>query len=379
MRLIRFIPILFIFLEACVDPLKVTLLPGTQKFVVDGLITNDPGPYEVKLSYSTSFDTSLKKAPVASGASVWIYDNDIPEKLSEVSPGVYQTSKTGMRGQVGHEYYVKIKTKFGRDYQSLPQELLPAGEIKNIAFRFVKDGIWATRPEQYYDGVYFDAIHILIRSTGVESQNNLFRWRWNTVYKAKTYPEYRYKLQDVVVDGVTRLRRLADPLPCSGYIAAGGKSIHKVAECTCCECWPYEFSSRAIVSKNRIVDGLEFKDVDIGVIPAESMQFYDKYYLNVEQLSLSEDVYNFWNLTEKQETGLGNIFQPNSIKIKGNIRSITDVEEEVLGIFGVSGITRKEIYISPDVVPYKLAPIDSMFEDCSISFFNDYNVKPSFW
>jgi hypothetical protein len=372
MRFVHIIPLLFILLEGCVDPLKIELLPGTQKLVVDGLITNEPGPYEVKLSYSTSIDNALKKAVGVTGAAVWIYDNaNHSEKLIEVSPGVYQTNKNGIAGVVGREYYVKITTKAGREYRSQSQRLTSAGEISTVGFEFQLDGLPGNTT-----GEYTDAVKILVDAKGVEKELNLLRWRWTTIYKVRSFPELRVNFPP------SSSVPVPFPEPCSGYVADPSeqpRGIRQVSECTCCICWAYNYSPTALISHNRIIDGLEFKKVDLGKIPVGTQEFYDKYYLNVEQLSVSEEVYNFWTLAEKQEAANGNLFQPNSIKVRGNIKSMNDPDEEVLGIFGVSGITRKELYISPAVVPYTLPPLDTIKQNCSGVLQNPSVLKPSFW
>jgi hypothetical protein len=364
-RLILFLPLLFILLESCIDPLKIELLHGTQKLVVDGLITNDPGPYEVRLSYTTSLDNALKKSPLATGASVFIFDNmGQSERLSEVGPGVYRSKVGGIRGVIGRSYYVRIKTFAGREYQSQPQQLAAAGEITGISFQFQPLGLKGNNPNQY-----IDAVRILVDAEGVEKEKNLLRWRWKTIFLARTYPEL-----------ATDWKGSLKPEPCSGMVVGTGPmGLTKVGECTCCICWPYNYSRTGLISHNRIIDGLEFKKVGLGTIPAGTQQFYDKYYLNVEQLSISEDVYDFWNLVEKQESANGNLFQPNSVKVRGNVNSLNDPDEEVLGIFGVSGITRKEMYIPRDVVPHKLPPLDSIKHACADSFQLVTTEKPPFW
>ncbi|HZX73658.1 MAG TPA: DUF4249 domain-containing protein [Cyclobacteriaceae bacterium] len=371
-------------LEACVDPLKVSLPPPTQQLVVDGLITNDSGPYEVKLSYTTSFSNNLRVAPVNAGASIWIYDNfNNVEKLTEVSPGIYRTSKTGIQGQVGREYYIKIKTKFGREYQTTPQRLNAPGELANVTFQFDPKSILGANGNP---GNYVDALKIIIDSKGAAS-GDLLRWRWNTIFKARTWPEFR--------SGGEGPAYFPSPEKCSGYVYRGGRCdnpaecptgvcymgycLEKVAECTCCECWPYNYSTRSLISHNGVTSSLDFKEINLGSIPVGTQEFYEKYYINVEQLSLSEEVYDFWNLVEKSQTANGNIFQPNSVKVKGNIQPITDPNEVVLGIFGVSGITRKELYLNPEIVPYPLPPLDSFKRDCSQCFKLNYKEKPSFW
>jgi hypothetical protein len=381
---------LFILIAACVDPLKIKLLPETNKLVVDGLITNEAGPYEVSRSYSLGFDnTTLKKPTMVTGASVWIMDDlGNSEKLTEESSGIYKTSINGIQGTVGRAYSLKIKTASGHEYQSDPQRLTPSGEINDVSFEFVSQGLKGNKP-----GQYIDALRILVDAHGAEGERNLMRWRWTYVYRARTFPEFKTTSQ-VFQASNGQFFWSVTPIPeaCSGYVRdpnvpplfnsqypPQGFGTKKVAECTCCECWPFGYNTLPFISHNRVFDGLEFRDVDLGLIPATSMPFYDKYYLNVEQLSLSDEEYAFWDLVDKQNSAQGNIFQPNSVKIHSNVKSLTDPEEEVLGLFGVSGITRKEMYIPKEVVPYKLHDIDTITHACNDSFQNVYKVKPSFW
>jgi|GEM_PF-440534 len=390
MKLVRFIPLLFILFEACVDPLKIKLLPVGQKLVVDGLITNDPGPYEVKLSSTTGFDNNLRIAPAATGASVWIYDNfNTIEKLSEVSPGIYRTNKTGIQGTIGREYYIKIKTKFGREYQTYPQRLIAAGEITDVTFEFNPKGLLGIRGNP---GDYVDALRIILDSKGAVGEKNLLRWRWNTIYEARTWPEFRAggegpayypspeKCSGYIYDPANGHGHSCDnALDCPEGVCYKGFCLEKVTECSCCTCWPFAYSTKSLISHTGIVSGIDFRKIDLGSIHAGKQQFYEKYYLNVEQLSVSEEVYDFWNLVEKTQAGNGNIFQPNSAKVTGNIHAVTDPDEEVLGIFGVSGIARKEIYLSPELMPYNLPSLDSIMHECGNSFKENYTVKPSFW
>ena len=380
--------LLLILIVACVDPLKIKLLPVTEKLVVDGLITNEAGPYEVRLSYSLGFDnTTLKKPTMVTGASVWIIDDlGSSEKLIEESSGIYKTSINGIQGIVGRAYSLKIRTASGHEYQSAPQRMTPSGEINDVSFEFVPQGLKGNGKNDY-----IDALRILVDAKGVEGERNLLRWRWTYIYKARTFPEYRITASVVTSNGLFYWRVSPIPEPCSGYVRDNvtsvvltqypppGFGIKKVAECTCCECWPFGYNIEPYISHNRVFDDMEFRDVDLGLIPATSMPFYDKYYLNVEQLSLSDEEYEFWNLVDMQKSAQGNIFQPNSVRVRSNVKSLTDPEEEVLGLFGVSGITRKEMYIPKEVVPYKLHDIDTITHDCSDSFQNVYKVKPAFW
>ena len=109
------------------------------------------------------------------------------------------------------------------------------------------------------------------------------------------------------------------------------------------------------------------------------MHFYDRYYIEVQQMSLSEEAYDFWSLVEKQQKGSSDIFQPNAIKIRGNIKGVTNPDEEVLGFFGVSGVATKSMYIPKSEVPVELPPIEQYPFSCLEMFKNPTTEKPFFW
>src|SRR5258706_2288414 len=365
MRSLRSLCILYLLFNSCVDPLVVRLRSGDSALVVDGLITNDPGPYQVKLFYASKLDTSLASPEFEQGASVWIIDDlGQSELLTEINPGVYQTNESGIRGRLGGSYYARIKTKSEVEYRSSLQVLLPAGGIDSIYAEFKHDALLINNTTSLVD-----AFSVFIDAHG-NGNSNLFRWRWTGTYEVKTYPELR---QIMTMNGP-----IPDPAPCSGYVVQQGQ-IKKIADCTCCICWTQESNSNAIVSDNRFAHVEVFNKVEIASRPASALRFYDKYYIEVEQLSVSEEVYEFWKLVEKQQRGSGNLFQPNSIKVKGNLICTTDPDKEVLGIFSVSEVTRKSVFFDASQIPFTLPSLGVIPEDCRDALSNGTLQKPPFW
>jgi Domain of unknown function (DUF4249) len=361
MRVIIFI--LIFFMMACVDPLNVKLTNLEKRLLVDGLITDQPGPYQVKLFYYTNelnrFGASQLTA--ATSAQVSIYD-DLQNKISlnEISPGIYETDANELTGAIGRSYYLSIKTQTGIQYQSSVQKMTNPGEISNLYFEFQDE----EQPK------YSDALKVYIDAKGVSDKENLFRWRWTTIHTTKSRPELH-------TEPIPRGERPA-PEPCSGYIYNG--RLIKVGDCTCCICWSYNYNDGAFVSQNDYVSENQFNKQYLGMIPVTSMHFYDRYYIEIQQLSLSEEAYNFWNLAKKQQQGSTDIFQPNAIKIRGNVKSITNPDEDVLGFFGASGVAIRSLYIPVSEVPYLLPPIDDSIPFSCLDYFkNPTTEKPFFW
>lgn len=367
MKTSRWIVILLMlaFSDACVEPLDVPVITSGRKLVVDGLITDAAGPHKVKLFMSSYLNEDLNSPVDVTGALVRIVDDLGNEViLNEEIDGEY-TSDAGFQGEVGRKYRLEIELENGKEYQSTFEELQPPGELTNLYFEYRENSINQndlTKPQ--------DAFWVYLDATGVPQEKNLLRWRWTGTFQYRTYPESREKnVGDVV---------LPDPIPCSGYIAPDGALI-QVGPCICCDCWAPFYNRDVLISNNDFASAEHFNGVLIGKIPVDKIYFYDRFHVGVEQLALSEEAYDFWKLLGASKHGAENIFQPNTISIKGNISCVTDNSEEVYGIFSAASVVEKGIFISQADIPGGVADLDSVIADCRQTYPGATNQKPPFW
>jgi hypothetical protein len=135
------------------------------------------------------------------------------------------------------------------------------------------------------------------------------------------------------------------------------------------------------VSDNRFAQDFTFSNVEVAKVAVTNFHFFEKYRVEVEQLSLSEEAYDFWKLVQAQQRAMGSIFQPNSVKVKGNIKCVSDPKKGVLGVFSVSGVSRKSLFIDRSEVPVFIPPIDSFSHNCTADLpgVRSTNYKPDFW
>lgn len=368
MKLFRFFPVVFLFADACIERYELPSQISEPRMVVNGMITNLPGPYEIEIFMSSDLNTNLNKPTPVSRAVVKIVDDlGNEEMLTEKSPGVYETREGGMRGEVGRSYHTVIRAG-EKEYRTEPQKLLPAGEITDVRYDFELDAINQNEPAKPQD-----VLNVYIDSKGVAGETNLFRWRWSSIHEVKTFPELRtreFGRPPVVIP---------DPLACSGYVPGPAGTIRKVDVCTCCSCWISEYSQRASVSNNQAVKADEFNSVHVAKIPVDHWRFSIKYYMKIEQFSLSPEAYQFWKLVQSQQDGEGSLFQPNAVKVKGNVFSAAG-DEEVLGFFSVSGVVQQEFFIDRRQVPSKVdIKNDTVKGSCLGQFSGSTNRKPVFW
>lgn len=342
---------------SCVDPFNIPKIDSAQQLVVDATITDEPGIHTVTLSYTAALSNDYTSRQFVNGAIVRIKDEttDVTTSLTETSPGRYQTPDNwGV--VVGRAYSLYIQLTDGREFRSDTQQVFPAGEVDSLSLVFLPNSINqndATLPQNSL-GIYID-------SKGVAGEPNLFRWRWTGTYQVETDPANKTRIDPDCMCEVP------DPPACAFGI------------CSCCTCWVNDFSSQAMVSNNQLINDNSFYNVFLGKIPVEPFRFFRNYHVEVEQLSLSESAYNFWKLVQAQQQGATNIFQPNAIKIKGNVESITDPDAEVFGVVSFCSVSKASRFINRYELPVLLLDPPLIREDCRLVFRNASNVRPDFW
>ena len=90
---------------SCQKVIDLKLHDADIKYVVEGLITNEPGMCKVSLTQSKPF-YETNEFPGVSGAIVTIKDNDVEFSLPETQPGLYETNL--INGSPGHTYQLSV-------------------------------------------------------------------------------------------------------------------------------------------------------------------------------------------------------------------------------------------------------------------------------
>jgi hypothetical protein len=96
---------LILGLFSCKKVIDLELKETDIKYVVEGVITNEPGVCKVYISQSRQFDED-NQFPGVSGALVTIKDNGIEIPLLETQPGTYETKR--VNGRPGHVYQLSV-------------------------------------------------------------------------------------------------------------------------------------------------------------------------------------------------------------------------------------------------------------------------------
>ncbi|GAB2949248.1 hypothetical protein GCM10027048_12860 [Hymenobacter coalescens] len=102
-------------LSSCTDVVPIDLPEPEPQLAVEGTITDQPGPYTIRLTRTGAYFTD-QELPAVRGAELTLADNEgHTETLRETAPGVYQTSS--LQGKIGNHYVLTIKAE-GEEYRA---------------------------------------------------------------------------------------------------------------------------------------------------------------------------------------------------------------------------------------------------------------------
>ena len=141
------------------------------------------------------------------------------------------------------------------------------------------------------------------------------------------------------------------------------------------------------VNDNQFVTNGKYKEVEMGFVPINFYTFFEKYRVEVKQMSLSRFAFEYWRAIQAQKESSNSLFQPISGKIQTNLSEING-KNEIYGIFHASAVTKKQIYISKnenktDALVGK--PVDcagregAMGKDCRLAFPFSSLTPPADW
>jgi hypothetical protein len=348
----------------CVDRIDFETNISEYPIVVEGYISDQPGPYEIRVS--RSFDVQSKGAQKTSISvkGILLSDNlGNEELLSEVQTGIYRTSELGIQGVVGRIYKIKVELLDGRIFESTPDTLLPAGSIESVRHEFFEETNQDFSKAYGFD-IFFDA-------KGPQT-NSDFLWRVKGTYQIETNPElYEVRCGE---------SKCASPRGCSGYVA-GSSGIQKVAPCTCCTCWVDFYSNVPIVSSRELVTNSIYKSVKAYRLPLEAWYFMNKVRIEIQQLRLSPQALSFWRAIKAQKESTNSLFQPVSGIIPSNFLQTNGSEGKLQGFFFATAISSKAIFITRHDVPSQsiIPNVELPYKDSCLGFPKSANVKPSFW
>lgn len=318
----RLFPLVFslfalIMVWGCKDPLPLDTFDYEDLLVVEATITNDTKQQEIKLTRTTTLDTTDIR--LENNAEVYVLASGSRYDFKQAENGTY-LSDQNFAAKANDEYQLFINTAGGGSYSSSTVKPPQPATITRL---------YTERSINQND---VEGIQVLADVEG-SLGNPFFRFEYEETYKIRTpYPSpYDFEITNYDVDS-------------TGSISYDVETRANSRQETIC--YSTDKSTGINLGSATALDQDKLARKPILFIPADSPKIQQRYSVLAKVFSQSQASYTFYkNLKE-----LGSNDDPLSQKqpgfITGNIISLDNSNEKVLGFFDVSLKAEKRIFFN---------------------------------
>ena len=320
--------ILLLF-NSCITKFIPQTSENKELLVVEGLITDQPGINTIKLSKSLPLGGSSAAKPLKGCIIMISDDNNTYYSLNETVDGTYVTDPTIFRGAVGRQYTLHINTNASannHNYESFPVEMKPVPPIDSV----------------YYEKMTLNENNGIISQEGCQIYLNthdptnlckFYRWEYSETW------EFRLPYQ--VTNNV---------------------------------CWISDNSNVINIKNASILDEDKIERYPLDFISNATDRLNFKYSILVNQYSLNEDEYLYWEKLQNISEQVGGLYDMIPATIPSNVYCLDDPNEKVLGYFSVSAVSSKRIFIKDhfagEIDLYFSCPFDTIYGHGTIPYLN---------
>ena len=303
----------FLLLTSCRDAYNPPAIKAPNAFlVVDGTVLSGDDTSYISLSRTASLSDSETFHP-ETAANLLIEDQSgsvFP--FHERGNGLYYLAPHQF--QEDRKYHLVVRTKDGGQFASDFTEVKASPPIDSVFWR--KDG----------------DVAIYVATHDPSDQTRYYRWTFTETWEYDSYYN--------ALVGYDRNNNLLYPKDSTEMTT---------------QCFRSARSTEVLIATTAnlaqdVVDSQRIHSIAYRTEPLTT-----RYSIEVTQYALTKGSFEYWQLLKKNSSQLGTIFDPQPSQVTGNIHNIQNPNEPVIGLFSISGASRKRIFIrNADVAPWAL-------------------------
>jgi hypothetical protein len=304
--------LLLFFFTSCVDEYWPELDKYQNLLVLDGTLTDSNGPLLVNLSVSSPVNGE-KYIPLSGGELFVTDENQVKTLLYETLPGSYTAEDTSFRGKVGSSYQLHIKLPNGKSYISdvcLLRESAPIDSIYGLI----------EEPDNPENNNGYPGMQFYVENHSLSSDTSYYLWKCIETYEYKSTFDIDYTWEGEFI-----------PYPDPDSLST---------------CWRTARVNEILFASTYYLDPTAVNAFPIHFVSTATKRLSIRYSVSVEQLSISESAFNFYNAIKQQNIDQENLWTQQPYQILGNMHCVTNPDEPVLGFFVVAGASEKRIFLN---------------------------------
>jgi hypothetical protein len=307
-----YIGLILLCTVSCVEPFQPEIKDRQDLLVVDGRITDKPGPHYVRISRASPYNDP-GFIPVK-GCVVRIEDQDgRGVTYAEYEPGNYRADLDESFLDVNNAYRLYVYTVDGEEYLSDYDSLLPCPPVDSLFYEI--DFPVSDDPEITFLG----GVQIYVDIRGEKDDSRNFLWELEETYKYLAHYFIQYLWEN---DSVYEFDPPSDSLT---HCYKSGP-ISEI----------YTATTRRLVTN-------DLNKYPLNYVSAWGPRLRYEYGLLVTQYSLSDEAYLYWEKIRTLTDEEGSLYESQPANADGNIHNINDPEEQILCFFYASQVQEKWI------------------------------------
>ena len=314
---------------SCRKPYEPPTTSASNSFlVVEGVINAGTDPTFIKLSRTVKIADKVVANPETGAVLTVESDQNTSYPLTEINKGDY--TSPGLNLDNNHKYRLRIKTANNKQYLSDYVEVLNSPPIDSISYD-IKGAL--TVP----------GVNVYVSTHDPSNKLVYYRWDYRETWMITSYYPSYFKSNG---DTVLGRNQLTDNIT---------------------DCWQNDTSSTIILGSSAKLSRNVIYEQPVISIPSNSEKVGSKYSILVRQYALSVDAYNFYVNIKKNNEQLGSIFDALPSDIQGNIHSVSNPNEQVIGYISIGSTTSKRIFIDNRNLP-RWRKDTSYYAGCRLAF-----------
>lgn len=279
--------------------------------VVEGNI--DPGNDStfVRLTRTVNVnDTATIK--VENSALVTVEGSDNTSRvLSFKTSGFYVAA--GLNLNIGADYRLRIKTTSGEEYLSDYVQAKRSPVIDSLTWNLDTIGL-----------------HLNVHTHDPSNATTYYRW-------------------DCVEAWMIRMPFYAEVMYANGIIRPALWPQDNMWEC-----WTYDSTESLILANSEALSNDIISYKEIRTIPYHNAKINWQYGILTKQYAIDKQAYDFFTLMKDNTENIGGLFSAQPFELKGNIRSVKDTSQYVLGYITCSTVSKEKRTITgPELVYWR--------------------------
>jgi hypothetical protein len=313
---------------SCKKPFNPVILSTSNNYlVVEGIINSGSDSTFIKLSRTVKLSGKTSASPELNAIVTVEGDQNTSYPLTETGRGNY--SSAGLNLDNSHKYRLSIKTSNGKQYLSDYVDVVNSPPIDSVSY-------------DAQGALSVPGVNIYVNTHDASNKARYFRWDYQETWIFTSNFLSAYKS-----NGDTVLGRNLD-----------NDNIY--------ECWLSDTSSNIVLGSSAKLAQNVITNNPIISIASTSEKIGLEYSILVRQYALTAEAFNFYTNLKKNTEQLGSIFDAQPSQISGNIHSVANPLEPVIGYISVGSITSQRIFIYKRVLPAWGTP-PPFYSDCVLA------------